>query len=395
MNVRELKKPQKRIKPGYSSRLNLQLYDISNLYPQYIAEFLAASPTVGSCTERLATYIEGKGISDVVLADTVVNKQRETLADILHQCAEDFAKFNGFAIHVSFNAYCDIVAMRVIPFEDLRLYEADTYGYVSKIAYFPDWTEEETRGGKRLRISEETLQDYPVFNPDREVVAAQIMAAGGIEFYNGQILYVTNHGNNRYPLAPIDRILNEASTDEGISNVKNRNVKNNFLPAGMIIHKTGANSIITDDMSASERRTIERGAQGFSDAIEALQGDTNACNLLEVTVDYDDEKPSFEPIQISNYDKVFEATEASTTERIYAAFGQEAFYCLRIGKIGFSGAVLADAKKEYAEQQVKRQKLIERQLNDVLAHFAPEVIPAGTKIAILPYVDLTKATTEL
>lgn len=393
MNVRELKKPQKRIKPSYISRLNLQSYDTSNLYPQYIANFLAASPTAGSCTDRLATYIEGRGVADTALADTIVNRQRETLADIVHLCAEDFAKFNGFALHVTYNAFCEISGIRVVPFEDLRLFESDVNGYVSEVAYFPDWSEEETRGGKRLRVSEETLERFDVFNPDRAIVTSQIAAAGGIEFYKGQILYVTSHGRNIYPTAPIDRILNETSTDEGISNVKNRNVRNNFLPAGMIVHKGGVTDV--DNLSSEERRQVKKSADGFSDAIEALQGDTNACNLLEVTIDYEDEKPEFVPITTNNYDKVFEATEASTIERIYSAFGQEAFYCLRVGKIGFSGSVMADAKKEYAEQQLKRQKLIARTLNDIFRFTSPELVAPGTKIEILPYVDLTKAATEL
>lgn len=395
MNVRELKKPTKRIKPNYVSRLDLQGYDVSNLYPQYIAAFLAASPTAGSCTERLATYIEGRGIAEEQLAELTINPARETLADILHLCAEDYAQFNGFALHVSYNAFCEVSAVRVIPFEDLRLFECDANGYVSEIAYFPDWTEETTRDGKKLRVSEESLDRFDIYNPDKVVVASQMQEAGGPEHYKGQILYVTNHGRNIYPTAPIDRILNEASTDEGISNVKNRNVKNNFLPSGMVIRKGGSSGTLTEDSDVDARRAYELATSGFSEALQALQGDANACNLLEVEVDYDEEKPEFTPIQVTNYDRIFEATEASTTERIYAAFGQEAFYCLRIGKIGFSGSVLADAKKEYAEQQLKRQKLIERTLNDILAHFTPEQVPTGVKVTLLPYVDLTKAATEL
>ena len=395
MNVRELKKPAERIKPAYISRLKLQGYDVSNLYPQFIEAFLAASPTAGGCTDRLATYIEGRGIADEATALLEVNPARETLADILHLCAEDFAKFNGFALHVGYNAFYEISSLRVIPFADLRLFESDASGYVSEIAYFPDWSEETTRAGKRLKVTPETLERYDIFNPDKSVVAAQMREAGGSAHYKGQILYVTNHGRNVYPTAPIDRILNEASTDEGISNVKNRNVKNNFLPAGMLIRKGGGGGVIADDDNPEARYMRERASNGFSEALAALQGDTNACNLLEVEIDYEEEKPEFAPIQVQNFDKIFEATEASTTERIYAAFNQEAFYCLRVGKIGFSGALMADAKKEYAEQQVKRQALFERTLNSVIRYFAPEVIPAGTKIALLPYVDINKATDEL
>lgn len=355
--------------------------------------FINASPTGGSCLDRYSTFIEGKGIANEELGAMVVNPAGETWNDIHHLCAESFAKFNGFALHVSYNAMADISAIRVMPFEDLRLYEPDSYGYVGAIAYHPDWSEEATRAGKRLKVSADTIETFDIYNPDKNVVLAQIQGAGGIEFYKGQVLYITNKGRNVYPLPIYDKVLNELSVDEGISNVKNRNVKNNFLPAGMVIHK-GSHPNNYAELNAEARRAIDRGEAGFSDALASLQGDTNACSLLEVTIDYEDEKPEFVPIQVANYDKVFESTEASTTERIYACFGQEAFYCLRIGKIGFSGSLIADAKREYAEQQVKRQKLLAQTYNEVLKHFAPSIIAPGALIELIPYVDITTPLTE-
>ena len=64
-----------------------------------------------------------------------------------------------------------------------------------------------------------------VFNPIKEVIAAQIEAAGGIEFYKGQILWISGAGRNTYPVPKADRVSTELSTDEGLANVKYRNVR--------------------------------------------------------------------------------------------------------------------------------------------------------------------------
>lgn len=108
---------------------------------------------------------------------------------------------------------------------------------------------------------------FPVFNPSPDVVQLQIQAAGGIEFYKGQILYISRAGRNAYPLPLVDVVLTDMSTDEGLSNVNNRNVRNNFLTAGMLITKRGQGSSTVDgdkDGASSD--------DGFTEEFEKLQG---------------------------------------------------------------------------------------------------------------------------
>ena len=62
----------------------------------------------------------------------------------------------------------------------------------------------------------------------------------------------------------------------------------------------------------------------------------------------------------ANYDKTFESTEKSTTERIYAAFGQDAFYRIRSGSLGFSSDIIQDVYSLYASMVVDEQRLIQR-----------------------------------
>lgn len=53
-----------------------------------------------------------------------------------------------------------------------------------------------------------------MFNPRKNVVLSQIDKAGGLEYYKGQVLWVSMAGSNTYPLAIYDSVITEMSTDE-------------------------------------------------------------------------------------------------------------------------------------------------------------------------------------
>ena len=160
-------------------------------------------------------------------------------------------------------------------------------------------------------------------------------------------------GKNVYPRSRADRVVTEMSTDEGLANVKFRNVRCNFLSAGIVITKKGQ-SIAGEDSSGLNDN------DGFSDMLGKLQGDTNSLKMLEVEISSDEEKPEFVDLSSKNYDKEFSVTDASVVERIYSAYGQEPWYCIRIGKVGFSGDILEDAFEYYNSIVSKQQRMIER-----------------------------------
>ena len=221
------------------------------------------------------------------------------------------------------------------------------------------------------------MEFIDLFYPRKEVGYAQIRAAGGIENYKGQILWISNTGKFVYPIGRADRVITEMSTDEGLANVKYRNVRCNFMPSGMIITKKGASSVRFDENGnpIKEDRTNED--TGFSDTIVQLQGDTNATKVLEVTLESDEEKPEFVDISPKNYDKEFTVTDASVVERIYSAFGQEPWYCIRIGKVGFSGDILEDAFEYYNSIVSKQQRMIERAFQKIFAHWYEPLNPSN------------------
>lgn len=358
MRVRDLKKKSsRRLDANYSYALDIQTYGDDNLYPQTLRDIISASSTGSECSDRFADFIEGNGFNNELFSGYVVNRKGQTADDIHALVCKDVSLYNGMALHVNYNVYGEIVELHHIPFENCRLMEEDDNGYVAKIAVHPDWTGKKTHKGKAIRVTKENIDYIDVFNPVKEVVLAQIESAGGIEYYKGQVLWVSMAGNNIYPVGKGDRVVTEMSTDEGLANVKYRNVRNNFLPSGMVITKKGTHTTFDENGKEVEDAS---GNDSFSDMLVQLQGDTNSNKLLDVTLESDEEKPEFVPIVTQNYDKEFTVTDASVVERIYSAYGQEPWYCIRIGKVGFSGDILEDAFEYYNSIVSKQQRLIER-----------------------------------
>ena len=375
MRVRDLKKKSsRRLDANYSYALDIQTYGDDNLYPQTLRDIISASSTGSECSDRFADFIEGNGFNNELFSGYVVNRKGQTADDIHALVCKDVALYNGMALHVNYNVYGEIVELHHIPFENCRLLEEDDNGYVAKIAVHPDWSGKKTRQGKAVRVTKENVDYIDVFNPVKEVVLAQIEAAGGIEYYKGQVLWVSMSGNGIYPTGKGDRVVTEMSTDEGLSNVKYRNVRNNFLPSGMVITKKGTHTTFDENGKEVED---DLGNDSFSEMLMQLQGDTNSNKLLDVTLESDEEKPEFVPIVTQNYDKEFTVTDASVVERIYSAYGQEPWYCIRIGKVGFSGDILEDAFEYYNSIVSKQQRLIERTFERVFRYWYETANPAN------------------
>lgn len=367
------RKSSRRIDISYIQSLGIQSYGDDNLYPQTLRNIIAASSTGSECSERFADFIEGNGFMDEQFSSYVVNRKGQTSDGIHTLVCNDVAMYNGIALHVNYNVYGEIVELHHVPFENCRLLEEDDNGYVAKIAVHPDWTGNKTRKGKKIQVKKENVDYIDVFNPVKEVVLSQMEAAGGIEFYKGQILWISMDGKNVYPTGKADMVVTEMSTDEGLSNVKYRNVRNNFLPAGMVITKKGTHT--TFDDNGNEVKDDDAN-DSFSEMLVNLQGDMNSNKLLDVTLETDEEKPEFVPFTTQNYDKEFTVTDASVVERIYSAYGQEPWYCIRIGKVGFSGDILEDAFEYYNSIVSKQQRFIERAFQMVFRYWFETANPS-------------------
>lgn len=383
MNTRSLKKPEARVELVYNSSLEIKAFGVDNLYPQHLSHIVSASPTGSLVIGRRANYIEGDGLRSRTLSEAIVNRGGECVDDIHALCSADMALFEGFALHLNYDALGRVVSLAHIPFENCRLAEPDEEGYVSEVAVHIDWSGKSSLGGKKVAVNKGNIERFPIYDPRPEVVAQQIEAVGGIDYYKGQVLYISRAGKNRYSEVSYDGVLTDMSTDEGIANVDMRNVRNNFMPAGMLITKRGQS--LDDDRLA--------GYDMFSEEIIRLQGDENACKILHAEIDYDEDRPEFVAFESKNLDKQFEHTGPSVVERIYASVHQEAFHRLRTGSIGFSGELVADVKLEYCQVVSKMQRTLSRAYVSIFEHWA-EGLPYAdaSDCDIIPIVESVTAT---
>ena len=373
MNINNIKKSQKRVYVGYSSSLNIQLYGKDNLYPQRMRNLIQSSHTGGACCERYQTFIEGNGLNNTEFSEYVCNRAGETVDDIFRLVAHDMAMHHGFALHVNYNILGEIVELNHIPFEACRLEEETDDGSVVFINYHPDWTGHKSRKGKYIQVTRENTKKIYTFNPRREVVQAQIIKSGGIENYRGQILWFSMDGKWEYPRPIYDKVVTNLSTDEGLDNVKYRNVRNNFLVAGMLVHKKGTSLGIDENGNALDEKS---NASSISESLDIFQGDENACAIMDVTVEQDEDKPEFTCFEAQNFDKKFSMTEESVTKSIYIAFGQEVFYRIIEGSLGFSTDIMTEAFKFYSSYTSSPRRAISRALKRIFEHWKEKANPS-------------------
>ena len=379
MNIQKIKKAPQRIDVSYLATLGIKAYGRNNLYPQQAKAILDSSSTGAQCADRYARFIEGQGIANAVIYELEVNHYGETTDDILTAVAQDLANYGGFALHVNYDLNCKICELQNVPFESCRLQEDDDSGYIAHIVTHPDWMGRTTRNGKILRVSKDTITSYDRFNPDPTIVSAQINACGGIDHYKGQILWVSTAGRERYPLPKYDRVLTDLSTDEGLSNIKFRNARCNFLSSAFVISKTS--QAMNEDEAA--RQAVE--ARGFAEDLAQFQGDETSNVLISLTVANDEEKPEIVEFPVKNFDKDFEVTDKSVVERIYSAFEQEPFLCIRSGKLGFSGTTIHDCYSYYSSLVSKEQRLIERAFSKIFDNWFEPLANYDCSIEPLTY----------
>lgn len=393
MKLTNLPKAEPALDPRFIKNLGIKSYDADNLYPQNVRNIVLNSKTGNGCLERYTDYIEGRGLASEPLAGFVVNLDGESLADLHSQVSADLAMHEGFAIHVNYDIDGGIVSLHHVPFENIRIVEPDEDGNVRKVALHPDWTGKLTRNGRPVKIAKESVDYLDIFNPDPEIVLSQMQEAGGPQFYKGQIYYYSGLGFMLYPYAKFHAVLSDMSTDEGLSNIMNRNVRNNFLPAGAFVRLKSQGAPYSGDDADMEPQVDD---SEYAENLAALQGDTDALKFLDITVETKEEMPEFINMQGNNYDKDFTATAAEIKDCIYAAFGQEGWLAIRNGKAGFSGTLVADVERDYAKRQVKTQRSLTRCYKTLLKAWTRAVTlpaePNDANLAIRTLVDLTTPT---
>lgn len=296
----------------YESRIDLPTdipvgivkYDSDNCYPQRIRLLASASGITSQLVDIYSKYIRGEGFEEQGFYSAIINSKRWTWDKLLKALSKDFALHNGFAIHFNYNALLEISEINFVPFENVRLAIPDDTGYYAKVKIHPDWGRRSKI--KRATFDEDTVKTIDVFNPDKEVVLKQILNAGGIEKYKGQVYYYNSESEN-YPLSIIDPIIPEVETDAEIPHYKNRQVTNSFLVQYIWLNKF--------------RFEKQNEKDEYVNNIKKFQGSRQSGKILMLDLENEDQKPELMKVESNVNDKLFAYTEDSTTMRIIRRFG--------------------------------------------------------------------------
>lgn len=322
--------------------LGIQSYDLENNYPQKVEEIVRASGTGLACVRTYARFIYGHGFDDAAVAEVIANRRGETLDYVLKRVCRDYAMFHGFALHVNYNARYRISEIYHVPFEHCRFEACDKdTGLFNKIAVYDDWT---GRDPDRKSVKKEQIDFIDMFNPNPEVIKAQIEASkpspdalSGWPYYKGQVYYFSGAGEREYPAPIFEAELTNMRSEEGIDNVVGRNVTCNFLPGTMLAD--------VNNETESEEQFKE-----LQDEFSKYQGDENSNNIFLVQVKSKDEVPIKIDLSGENYDKEFSVTQQYLPDAIGRAFSQPPILRAENVTTGFSTNEMVNAYKFYNTQ---------------------------------------------
>lgn len=368
-------KTDKRVERANWRGYGIQAYGKRNDYPQRIREIVGASVTGASCVEQYAKFIAGRGFANHTFYSAELNRYGQTADDLLLNVAYDYAHFAGFALHVNWNANYKIVEVQHVPLEMIRFSELKDDGTFDQYCVHPDW-------GMRLTMLRpfrtSDIVRYDKFNADPNVIREQVEHAGGWDKWNGQILYVSRAGRDCYPIPTFDAAVTDMSTEEGLANVALRNVRNNFLPAGLLIDRNN-----TANTREAEQNTIRE--------LTEFQGDTNAGKLFYVNLQGGEVEPEFKPFKSNNTDRDFVVTGESAPDNIGRAFNQPPI--LRCEDVGanFGAELMQNAYDYYNSVTETERDEISRVFAGLMQNYVANINPEGD-YSILPKKYRVNAT---
>ena len=354
MRISTLKKDN-RFDTRSDPKLKVQTYGEHNDYPQQVLEVVQASNTGRTCVGVYSKFMFGQGFLDDRLYGVAVNGGGQTADDLLDQVVSDLAHFGGFAIHINWSVSHKILSLQHVPLETIRFSPLTESGSFTHYVVHPDWGKR-AQNRRHLRPADADFIDR--FNPDPAVIDLQVEAAGGWSTYNGQIYYYSNMGPGSYPLPVFDAALTDMNTEEGTSNVSNRTVRHNFLPAGMLVDYSNVDET-EEQESATEADLLD------------YQGDENASKLMYVQCRNKEEKPEFIPFTSANFASQFNTIEKSVQTNIGKSFNQPPILRAETVSANFGADIMRQAYNYYNSVTGRERILLERTFSKLFDYLAP------------------------
>lgn len=351
----------------WDKKLEIYQNGEDNLYPERIDRVINNSVTAKMASEMMTQYLLGKGFGE---ADNFKINKDQKLIDFAIDVADSLVRQRGVAIHFDYNLNFEELNPKVIDFTKIRLGKKDSKYYNGKILFKNDWSD-----------NQEKPIIFDVFNRNVDVIESQIIKAGSIEKYKGQIMYINLDSRYYYPLSRVDAVLNDCDSESQAAIYKNMILRKGFFGKTVIMTPPLVNNdepemIVNDAGQLVRNRQFtarEAEADVVKKTIEKFIGSENAGGAMMI------ESPDFingidsifkiEKIDSTLDDKMFEYTESSVSKNILMAFNNLPVVLVKSpdsAMFGNSGSSLLEAKKMYWENTAKERNKLETIINDVV-----------------------------
>jgi len=340
------------------------LFGDDNLFPQSLVRiYQNSSPLHTGLIKKKVDMIAGLGFNPIASLQPFLDNSysKEDLNKIIYKCAFDLVIFGGFYLNVIWSkGGKQIAQVEHINYEKVRCQkpeedseEVSNY-YISK-----DWS--------RTRRSENTPKLITSFNPSLSIEAPS------------QLLSVMTYtvGMDYYSLPDYMSILNWLKLDYEISVFHLKNVQNGFMPAMIIINKSGV-------PPAEEREKI------YADLKSRYAGAVNAGDFIMVFAEDDASKPEFQPVQLNNDDERFKDLMIQLNQEILLGHGATSMVAglETSGKLGSKDDINNEYKLFQVTKIAQYQEIIEREVNKLA-----RINGYTEKLTLKPYMVFPEDTT--
>ena len=252
-------------------------YGDGNLYPQEIANLIYASKTASAAVEKLTENIICEGFKNEEFRN-ITNDNGLNMDDILENTANDLARFKGWAWIVQYGlregGYVPVGVYNV-PFEYVRAEKSENYLKDPKIykwRVFNNWDRQTVK-------ATQVMQNSTVYNTyDPKNAPNEIADCGGLENYNGQLLYVNLCTTRPYPISTFHSVRNEMDAENKNGRYVSRTLGRGFHMCSIVTH--------------GEFETDQE-QQDFTDTLAEMMGSENAGSVLTVRNNNIEQKDKF------------------------------------------------------------------------------------------------------
>jgi hypothetical protein len=353
-----ISKPKPRTDTVKLKSLGIRSADGDNLYFQRCEDISNDSGTTKACIKLKSKYIGGAGFVDPNLGSIVLNRKGLTVNKLRAKIAWALCQHGGAMIHFNYNGLGQKTEINYIPFPFGRL-TLEESKFANRVAIYDNW-DALTDPIKKEDVK--YIHKYDKFKVFEQVEAEEVkikstdemeILAAKFEKYQGQVMYWTPDGDDKYPLCPYDEVLEDCITEAQTKRFKSSTSSRNFMPSHYVV--TGPDEVEEDENG----KPIEGQGGGMGEVFKQFQGSEEAAQIIHIQKTGEEEPFEIHKIEIQQYDKLLEHTEDSATEDIVRAFNIPDILLLRRdGGLGGNGAELYEARTYLNETTQQERDIV-------------------------------------